>query len=148
MSDADDERLLKVIAKARFEVLEGFYAFQHLAYGHPPRPTALACVRDGESWSELVPTTDDQHADASHKVMSFHFSEELSASGFVGWLASHLKASIGTGVIVICGHDARGGAGLWMAAQGVFDYWGVPAALWPQAIAEIQSLIERGESAD
>ena len=147
MSDADDARLLKVIAQARFEVLEGFYAFQRLAQGHPPWPTALACVRDGESWSELVPATDHENANGSYKVVSFHFAEELSASGFVGWLASHLKRSIGTGVIVICGHDARGGPGLWKAAQGVFDYWGVPAAVGPEAIAEIRSLIERGEPA-
>lgn len=147
MSDLDNERLLKVIAKARFDVLTGLYAFQRLARGRPPRPTALACIRDGESWSELVPTTDDYHADGSYKVVSFHFAEDLSASGFVGWLASHLKRSIGTGVIVICGHDARGGPELWRAAQGVFDYWGVPAPVGPKAIAEIRSLIQQGETA-
>src|SRR5262245_60834885 len=142
MSDTDDARLVKVIAKARLEVLEGFYAFQHLAEGHPPRPTALACVRDGESWSELVPTTDHEPADGSHKVVSFHFAEELSASGFVGWLASHLKRSIGTGVIVICGRDARGGPGLWKAAQGVFDYWGGPVGVGLGGLAEIRVVVE------
>jgi hypothetical protein len=147
MSDPNEARLLEVIAKARFDVLPNFYVFQDLVAGHPPTPAALACVRDGDSWSELVPAIDDQDADATHQIMSFHFAEDVSASGFVGWLASHLKRSIGTGVIVICGRDARGARALWYAAQGVFDYWGVPARVGPEAIAEIRSLIERGRTA-
>jgi hypothetical protein len=145
--DLDEARLLRVIARARFEVLPGFYAFQDLVAGRPPGPAALACVRDGESWSELVPATDGQDTAASYRVMSFHFAEDLSASGFVGWLASHLKRSVGTGVIVICGRDARGARALWHAAHGVFDYWGIPTRVGPEAIAEIRSLIERGRTA-
>jgi hypothetical protein len=67
--------------------------------------------------------------------------------GAYGWLVSHLKRTVGTGVIVICGRDRRGGAALYRASQGVFDYWGCPAQIGEAVIAEVRSLIERGRAA-
>ncbi len=68
-------------------------------------------------------------------VFSFHFTAGLDNSGFVGWLASHLKTAIGTGVLVVCGQNTQRG--------GVFDYWGAPLSVADQVIAELRSL--RGE---
>ena len=44
----------------------------------------------------------------------FHFPAGVDNSGFVGWLASHLKVVLGTGVLVVCGFNSQRG--------GVFDY--------------------------
>lgn len=51
-------RLLEVIAHAEFEVLLELYAFGPLTEGVTPRKDALACVRDGGAWSQLVPIDD------------------------------------------------------------------------------------------
>ncbi|HVH30907.1 MAG TPA: DUF6196 family protein, partial [bacterium] len=64
---------------------------------------------------------------------------DLDASGFVAWLATHLKRTVGTGVIVICGRDQRGEV-LHPASQGVFDYWACPAQFGDRVMAEIASL--------
>jgi hypothetical protein len=65
-------------------------------------------------------------------VFGFHFVAGLDNSGFVGWLASHLKARLGTGVLVICGQNSNRG--------GIFDDWGVPWAAGEAAVAEIETL--------
>ena len=66
------------------------------------------------------------------RVFSFHFEPDLDNSGFVGWLATHLKEALGTGVVAVCGHNAARG--------GVFDYWAVPAAVADAALAEVHRL--------
>jgi uncharacterized protein DUF6196 len=139
-----EARLLKVIANAQFQIFEGAYTFEELSSGHGPKQDALACVRDGDRWNQLVPASAASSSDALFKMFSFHFKEDLEASGFVGWLASHLKRTVGAGVIVICGKDRRESAGLFKASRGVFDYWGCPARMGSAVIAEIQSLVERG----
>jgi hypothetical protein len=68
-------------------------------------------------------------------VFSFHFPAGVDNSGFVGWLATHLKRRLGTGVFVVCGSNrARG---------GIYDHWGCPHALLPQVVAVIDELSER-----
>jgi hypothetical protein len=54
---------------------------------------------------ELVTAIDEYVA--HHKVDN---------SGFVGWLASHLKAAIGTGVLVVCGKTLNAEASLTIGA--------------------------------
>lgn len=135
-------RLLQVVAHADFEVLPGLYAFVPLA-GPPPklRDDALACVRDGTGWSELVPA--DEPAPAMvFKVFAFHFHPDYDATGFVGWLHSHLARATGTGHIVVCGRSLRGGGG--HTRGGIFDYWGCPADAAERVLAEIEMLRERG----
>jgi len=70
---------------------------------------------------------------------SFHFEPDLDNSGFVGWLTTHLKEALGTGVVVVCGHNAERG--------GVFDYWAVPAAMADAALAEVHRLRAAGRAA-
>jgi hypothetical protein len=109
-----EARLLKVIANAQFQVFEDSYTFEALPPSRAPNPAALACVRDGEVWHQLVPISPRGVSTERFTVFSFHFKEELDASGFVGWLAAHLKRTVGTGVIVICGSGAnRAGPGAW-----------------------------------
>jgi diadenosine tetraphosphate (Ap4A) HIT family hydrolase len=134
-------RLLQVIARADFEVLPGLYAFVPLAGGPPKiRDNALACVRDGAGWSELVPAGEPASA-MVFKIFAFHFDPDYDATGFVGWLHSHLARAIRTGHIVVCGRSLRGGG---HTRGGIFDYWGCPAAAAERVLAEIEMLRERG----
>lgn len=135
--EVTSRRLLRVIAKSEFQVLEGAYAF--LEYPRVQFPTdllerALALVADSEVWSALVPA--EATSGERLGVFSFHFPAGLDNSGFVGWLASHLKAQLGTGVVVVCGSNSKRG--------GIFDYWGVPIELYAQAAREVHALREQG----
>ena len=70
---------------------------------------------------------------------SFHFRSGLDNSGFVGWLATRLKARLGTGVFVVCGQNSARG--------GIFDYWGFPTDLRHDAIMLLAEL-RRGDGED
>lgn len=129
-----EARLRRVLATADWRVQPGFFAFREfpVAASFPAACAgeALAFVRDEQVWSVLMPCVDP--AAELLTVFSFHFATDLDNSGFVGWLASHLKAVLGTGVLVVCGHNGARG--------GVFDYWGVPASLGTAALAEVKRL--------
>jgi hypothetical protein len=117
-----ETRLRAVIAMAQLTWHSGAFAYSEFpASAFPTHETggALALVRDEEVWSVLKPATAD--AIEPMALFSFHFPEGVDNSGFVGWLASLLKRELGTGVLVVCGRNARRG--------GIFDYWGVPLAL-------------------
>ena len=129
-----DARLRQVISQAEWRRHDGLFAFREFpAKGPFPieyAATALAFVRDEQVWSALVPC-----ADPSAELLalfSFHFAADLDNSGFVGWLASHLKVALGTGVLVVCGQNQGRG--------GIFDYWGVPARLAQAAASEVEQL--------
>jgi hypothetical protein len=109
-SEQIEERLRRVIAAADFVTLDGIWCFEESPADRPPLLTA----------------------DTLAVVFSFHFPDGLDNSGFVGWLATHLKARLGTGVFVVCGSNrARG---------GIYDYWGCPADLTSGAIEVIEGL--------
>jgi hypothetical protein len=72
-------------------------------------------------------------------VFSFHFQAGQDNSGFVGWLASHLKRAVGTGVFVVCGQNSKRG--------GIFDYWGAPLSVGPKVLAEVQRMRSRSGDA-
>jgi hypothetical protein len=129
-------RLARVISEATLVVHEGPYAFVESEVKRFPNDLleqALAFVRDEDVWSALVPSSGP--GQEQFVVFSFHFTPGLDNSGFVGWLASHLKAATGTGVLVVCGQNSRRG--------GIFDYWGAPVSVAGQVIAEVRRL--RGE---
>lgn len=133
LADQTRRRLGHVLATADLDVLPDTYAFVEYPVASLPTQEAtraLAFVRDAAVWSVLRPAPDG--APEPLVVFSFHFQPELDNSGFVGWLASHLKAALGTGVVVVCGQNRRRG--------GIFDYYGVPASVGPAAVAEVRRL--------
>lgn len=94
-------------------------------------PDALALVRDDEIWSQLVPC--DDPTEELFTIWRFHFREGDDNSGFVGWLANHLKKKFGSGVFVTCGQNRNQG--------GVFDYSGCPVEIGPAVITELRKLV-------
>lgn len=131
--DEIEARLLRVTAQARLQLYPVTYAFLEFGLADFPlavRPDALAIVRDDAVWSQLVPCRDE--GQELFGIFRFHFPEGVDNSGFVGWLATRLKHRFGTGVFVTCGQNRKDG--------GIFDYWGVPAALAADVIAHVQSL--------
>ena len=136
-------RLLRVIAGAQFDVFPDDYVWEPMDARGGPAGHAIACVRDGEVWSQFVPATADA-APERYRVVSFHFKEGINAAGFVAWLAAHLKQSAGTGSVVICGKDCRNSPGLFQTSQGVFDYWCCAVEAGERFVAVIRSLIEQG----
>lgn len=134
-----DARLRKVIARTRVKIYDEPYAFIESPLSAFPvaiDSRALALVRDDRVWSQLVPSEDA----ALERFMIFrcHFPAGADNSGFVGWLASHFKARLGSGVFVVCGQNHADG--------GIFDYWGVPLSLAQEARQELGSLLS-GETA-
>lgn len=133
------QRLLGVIAQAEIKIYDKTYLYEEFALNDLQRnlkPEALALVRDDEVWSQLVRAEDS--AGEQFKIFSFHFAENLDNSGFVGWLATHLKQKTGTGVFVVCGQNSRRG--------GIFDYWGCPLEVAETVLSEVQNLVEKGRS--
>jgi len=127
-------RLLKVLAQAEIKIYEEDYLFEEFSredFTLKARSEALALVRDGEVWSQLVPS--EHLTKERFKIIRFYFKEALDNSGFIGWLASHLKLKIGTGVFVICGQNRGHG--------GIYDYWGYPLDAAESVIEEIQNLV-------
>ncbi|MEO3754131.1 DUF6196 family protein [Streptomyces sp. B6B3] len=128
------ERLRRVLSQADLVVHDGVWCFEESPADQPPALTGetLAVVRDRESWSRLVPLGQERDGVECFGIFSFHFPGQVDNSGFVGWLATHLKAELGTGVFVVCGSNrARG---------GIYDYWGCPVELLDQAVAVVRSL--------
>jgi hypothetical protein len=129
-------RLLSVISRTRFEMLPRPYGWRAIGSDRLPEG-AIAAVRDGVSWYALTEVS--PIGEGAYRVFAFHFDENISASGFVAWLASLVKAQLGTGVMVVCGFDSRNSPSLWQASFGLFDYWGCP---WDKG-ADVLALIEK-----
>ncbi|WP_338426015.1 DUF6196 family protein [Sphingopyxis kveilinensis] len=129
-----ERRLKQVIQSAKLVVYDQEYAFAEFALSEFPNAInaeALALVRDDNVWSQLLPCTDPD--EERFALFRFHFPAGADNSGFVGWLAGHLKRRFGTGVFVICGQNRNDG--------GIFDYWGVPSTVAHEAISEVRNLV-------
>jgi hypothetical protein len=136
--DQVGERLLRVLGRSELTALDGTFGFtEHRTASSAVAAAdkALALVRDDDAWSTLQPVS--YPGIEPLRVFVFHFPAGVDNSGFVGWLASHLKAVLGTGVLVVCGFNGRRG--------GVFDYWCVPERVADEALAELHRL--RGSGA-
>lgn len=136
-------RLLKVIGSAEFAEYPSVFKYVEMPLEDFPAHVnswAVAVVRDTDRWSQLVPVEPGKTSDATpYKLFSFHFDHNgPENSGFVGWLASHLRRKVGTGVIVVCGHNKDRG--------GVFDYWGCPVPHADQALQEVRDLMGQGRN--
>lgn len=138
-----EARLVQVISEAELVVHDGSWWFEESDVPPVLTPEVLAVVRDEEVWSSLVPAPEGAGADGTGAerfgLFSFHFPHAADNSGFVGWLASHLKHELGTGVFVVCGSNTSRG--------GIFDYWGCPDTLLADAVAVVKKLRARGATA-
>ena len=65
----------------------------------------LQAIAGGLDLVALVAVTPE--AAGAYRIMVFHFAEGSNASGFVARLAGIIKKEVGTGVMVVCGFDAR-----------------------------------------
>ena len=131
--EAIEARLRRVIRQSRLVTYDEPHAFEEFPlseFTSRASSNALALVRDDAVWSQLVPAGAD--AAEPFALWRFHFPAGADNSGFVGWLANHLKSRFGTGVFVVCGQNSGDG--------GIFDYWGCPWSLRDGVIAEIRSL--------
>ena len=94
-----ESRLRKVVSHATFKIYDEPYSFQEIPlkeFSFQFDQNALAVVRDDTIVSQFIPSrSKDQERFA---IFRFHFDPEIPNSGFVGWLASHLKQTTGTGV--------------------------------------------------
>jgi hypothetical protein len=138
-----EERLRSLAPALALEVLDGPWWFEELAPGGFPacvRADALALVRDGERWCQLVPVRADERPAEELRIWSVHFPRGADTSGFVGWLATRIKQRTGSGILVICGQNAVRG--------GVYDYWGCPLEASEAVLAEVRSLLGPGQRAD
>jgi hypothetical protein len=128
-----EARLRQVIKRSRLTVYPEPYAFEEFPieeFGERADPAALALVRDDTTFSLLLPAQPE--AAETFVLWRFHFPRDADNSGFVGWLASHLKLRFGTGVFVVCGQNSNDG--------GIFDYWGAPWQLAKPVLEEIHAL--------
>ena len=130
-------RLCSVIAAARFEALSQPYAWEQVSEPSRVSTNALAVVRDGSAWYALAAVP--PNTAGAYRILVFHFAEGSNASGFVAWLAGIMKKEAGTGVLVVCGFDARATPALWQTSLGLFDYWGCP---WDRG-DEVAALVDR-----
>ncbi len=139
---ATTQRLQHVLAAAKWQVYAGSYVFLEFPLGSTIPETiqqsSLAMVRDDEVWSVLTQATDQAPDAELFALCSFHFPANLDNSGFVGWLASHIKQETGTGVFVVCGQNSQQG--------GIFDYWGIPINMQSEVIAVIKQLRDFDQS--
>ena len=129
-------RLRRVITHAELDELRGLWWWNELPLDGFPvyvRNDAIALVRDGDHWSQLVPVRTPDDPSELLRVWSFHFPAELDNSGFIGWLASELKRATGSGVMVVCGQNAARG--------GIHDYWAVPDIAGEHALHTVRSLM-------
>ncbi len=127
-------RLERVIQETRLTVYKGAYIFEEFPLGEfksRADEKALALVRDDQVWSQLIERDDPN--EEQFAIWRFHFPNGADNSGFVGWLAMHLKTLFGTGVFVVCGQNSNDG--------GIFDYWGCPLELSDQIISEVERLV-------
>ncbi|NLR97438.1 hypothetical protein HGP17_11460 [Rhizobium sp. P38BS-XIX] len=128
-TDARLRRLMPRTTLRTFERPYGFVEFDLDGFPAQVSPEALAIIRNEHCWSQLVPV---KGGGEQFQIFSFHFPPGEDNSGFVGWLASHLKNKFGTGVFVICGQDSDRG--------GIYDYWGCPISLASGISAELANL--------
>lgn len=85
-----EERLIRVLKSASLEVFDGAYYFKEMpANKFCFEPKALAMIKDNKIWSFLIPSESSNND--NFKIFSFHFTNELDNSGFIGWLASKIK---------------------------------------------------------
>ncbi len=128
VSAQTEARLRGVFRRSSVDWLPRLWAFVEREDASS-RDDWIAEIRDDGHLSALCPATGT--AAERFGVFRVVLPRDEDDSGFVGWLASRVKAATGSGMFVICGHDQERG--------GVFDYYGVPET----AVADVRALLHR-----
>jgi len=105
-----DARLRRVLATASLDLDERSWWYEELALVEFPRQVrddAVAIVRDADRWSQLIPVGPADAPPERFRLWTFHFPVDLDNSGFVGWLATHIKRATGSGVFVVWRSEQR-----------------------------------------
>jgi hypothetical protein len=140
-SEESDRRLRRVAAAMDIEVLDGDWWFEEFPLERLDdrvRSDAIALVRDGDGWSQLVPVRTDDRSTERFRLWCCHFPTDVDNSGFVGWLATRIKRKTGSGIFVVCGQNS--------ARDGIYDYAGCPASVANIVLGEIRALIADSQS--
>jgi hypothetical protein len=113
-----EARLRAVMRRSTVSWLPGTWVFRDgpEAATADTLTTAIAKVADEGRVSALVPGVSD--TEEVFTVFRVVLPAGVDDSGFVGWLASTIKAATGSGLFVVCGYDEQRG--------GIYDYYGVP----------------------
>lgn len=138
-----DRRLRQVLATATFDLDPVAWWYQELAIADFPsriRSDAVAVVRDAETWSQLVPVRRGDDPTELLRIWTFHFPEDVDNSGFIGWLASHIKNTTGSGVLVVCGQNSKAG--------GIYDHWACPQSVANAVLESIDRLASARSEVD
>jgi len=134
-TEQTDRRLRRVLGLATLDMDSATWWYQELGLPDFPasvRSDAIAVVRDADVWSQLVPVRPGDEPAEPVRIWTFHFPEGVDNSGFVGWLASHIKEATGSGVLVVCGQNSNAG--------GIYDHWGCPEAIADQVLETVRRL--------
>jgi hypothetical protein len=128
-----EARLRGVFRRSQVAWLPGSWEFVEGAEA-TGRHDAIAVIRDEGQVSALCPAgTAVAEGFAVFRVV---LPRDADDSGFVGWLASRVKAATGSGLFVVCGQNRERG--------GVFDYYGVPEAVSGPVRAALERLRSTG----
>jgi hypothetical protein len=128
-------RLRRVAAAMHVEVLDGAWWYDEFSveeFRGRARPDAIAMVRDGDSWCQLVPVKPGDSPREPLRIWCCHFPEGIANSGFIGWFATRVKERTRSRMVVICGQNRRRG--------GIYDYGGCPLSAAGAVIAELRNL--------
>lgn len=114
--EEQNQRLIQALSNSDVNFLSGSYDYEEFNSTELDlkfNENALALIRDGSRWSQLVNVDEGPFS-----VFSIHFNGVDNVNGFVGWFASFLKQQLDIGLIVFVGSNSL--------KKGVYDYYGVP----------------------
>jgi hypothetical protein len=128
-----EARLRAVFRRSAISWLPGSWSFVEQDDA-ADRADWIALVRDEGQLSALCPASETTSETTEERFGVFRVVLPPGAddSGFVGWLASRIKAATGSGLFVVCGQNRERG--------GIFDFYGVPEATVPEITAVLERL--------
>jgi len=128
-----EARLRDVFRRSAISWLPGCWSFVE-RNDAAERDDWIAAIRDEGQLSVLCPASEPASETAEERFGVFRVVLPSGAddSGFVGWLATRIKAATGSGLFVVCGQNRERG--------GIFDYYGVPEVAVPEVAAVLERL--------
>ena len=121
-----EARLRGALASGETRILNEPYVWEAV---DRPDERAVALVRCGQSWCQLVPASP---SDASHKsvLISVEFQDDAHVEGFIEWFATQLRRRVSPLISVVAGVSGR----------APFAYFAVPETVRSQLTRELDIL--------